>query len=88
MKNFEDMDNKEFAFTCLDELEKAGKLNTAALATMTNPGVCHDLFHSSHFPYCWKFQMNARMKNCGRFAMWGTSGVITKTASPQRGGLS
>lgn len=50
MKNFEDMDNKEFAFACLDELKKAGKLNTATLATMTNPSVCHDLFHSSHFP--------------------------------------
>lgn len=39
MKNFEDMDNKEFAFACLDELKKAGKLNTTALATMTNSGV-------------------------------------------------
>lgn len=57
MKNFEDMDNKEFAFACLDELKKAGKLNTATLTTMTNPSVCHDLFHSSHFPVL-KYRVN------------------------------
>lgn len=47
MKNFEDMNNKQFVFACLDKLKNAGKLTDGVLAVLTSGDECHNRFHCS-----------------------------------------
>lgn len=49
MKELQEMSNKEFAFTCLNQLKNTNKLTSETLSILTDPDQCHDLFNcSSH----------------------------------------
>lgn len=47
MKKFEDMNNKEFIFSCLNKLKNANKLTENVISVLTSSDECHNRFNCS-----------------------------------------
>lgn len=47
MKNFEEMNNKQFIFACLDKLKSSEKLTDNVISILTNGEECHKRFNCS-----------------------------------------
>jgi hypothetical protein len=62
MQEFERLDNKKFAYSCLNAMKNKGCLNDAEIQILTNEELCKRFFSCSKFPILSEVSLNGLLE--------------------------